>query len=69
VTCESVGRYLTVDVPEENDIIHTSTGDVLAGRMKIEAHDGLFVAFERSDETGVFFGLHFWIRFLKFFSL
>lgn len=63
VTCESVWRYLTVDVPEENDIIHASTGDVLARRMEIETHDGLFVAFKRSDETGVFFGLHFGIDF------
>lgn len=68
MACESVWRYLTVDIPKEDDIIHASAGNVLAGGMKIKAHDGLFMAFERSDEAGVFFGLHYGID-LKFFSL
>jgi hypothetical protein len=54
---------LPVNVPEEDDIIHASAGDVFAGRMEIETHDGLFVAFERSNEAGVFLGLHFGMDF------
>ncbi len=63
MTCESVWGYLPINVPEEDDIIHASAGDVFAGRMEIETHDGLFVAFERSDEAGVFLGLHFGMDF------
>ena len=59
VTSESVWGDLTIDVPEEDDIIHARWGNVLARGVEIEAHDGLLMAFEGSDEAGVLLSLHF----------
>lgn len=49
---------MTGEIPEQDDIIHTCRGDILAGRMQVEGHDGFFVSFEGSDETGVLFVIH-----------
>lgn len=63
MTGEPVWRDLTIDIPEEDDIIHAGWGDVLARGVEIEAHDGLFMTFEGSDEAGVLLSLHFGIEF------
>ena len=60
MTGESVRRYLSIDIPEQDNIIHTSTGDILARGMEIQTHDGLFMALKGSYEAWVLLSLHFW---------
>lgn len=55
---QSVWWNLPIDIPEQDDIVHSCTGDVLAGRMQIQTHDWLFMAFEWSDEARILLRLH-----------
>jgi len=41
-----MGLALAADVPEEDYVVHACGGDVLAGGMEVEGHDGLFVSFQ-----------------------
>lgn len=58
MTHKFMGLALSADIPEEDDVVHTSGGDIFAGGMEIEGHDGLFVSFEGADEARVLFVMH-----------
>ena len=53
-----IGLPLLGEIPKQDDIVHTRRGNILAGGMQIERHDGLFMPLEGSDETGVLFVMH-----------
>ena len=46
MTHKFMGLALSADIPEEDDVVHTSGGDIFAGGMEIERHDRFFMPFE-----------------------
>lgn len=55
---ELIGGHLPGEIPEQDDVVHACGGDVLAGGMQIERHDGFLVSLEGANETGVFLVIH-----------
>lgn len=49
VSSKSIGRNLSINIPQEDYIIHSCTRDVFTGWMQVQTHDRLLMTFQRSD--------------------